>query len=72
MVYTGNGSVECAVKKCPGTNFKFIFSVNFWSILEAVTLDKRPHTVLQMNIVYPTQIFIPDNMYITFLSAHCY
>jgi hypothetical protein len=42
MVYTGNGSVECAVKKLPGANFKFIFSVNFWSILEAVTLDKRP------------------------------
>ena len=71
MVSTGNGNVECAVKKSAGANFKFICSVNFWSILDAGTLDKRPHTVLHMNTVYPTQIFIRDIMYITFLSAHC-
>jgi len=66
MVSTGDGSVECA-----GTNFKFICSVNFWSILDAGTQDKRTHTVLYMNTVYPTQIFIRDIMYITFLNAHC-
>jgi hypothetical protein len=49
MVSTGNGSVECA-----GAYFKFICSVNFWSILDAGTLDKRAHTVLHLNTVYPT------------------
>jgi len=29
MVSTGNGTVECAVKKCAGANFKFICTVNF-------------------------------------------
>lgn len=71
MVSTGNGTVECAVKKCAGANFKFICTVNFWSILDAGTLDKRSHTVLYTNNVYSTQIFIKDIMYITFLSALC-
>ena len=29
MVSSGNGTVECAVKKCAGANFKFICTVKF-------------------------------------------